>query len=153
MTNEEIWAVVAEAYVVHFMMFGCGLAPDDVFVGVNLVEGTPTKDPYAFVVARKNGSEARQFLFWLAPLPTERDAKEFRKAWKVFSYRQPKMDRNDLDLIVIRSQAYQHFDELREGLIKKGLIDERAGLDMLEAWKAMRRIDTGVGELTGQVPS
>jgi hypothetical protein len=153
-TNEEIWTVVAEAYVVHFMMFGCGLAADDVFVGVEPVAGAPTVDPYAFVVARRGGARDQQFLFWIAPLPTRRDDEDFRKAWTLFSHRQPTISRADLDLLVVRSQAYQHFPELRQGLIKKGLIAESAGLDMLEAWMAMRTLSLPLEEgLTGEVPS
>lgn len=149
MTNEAIWTVVAEAYVVHFMMFNCGLEPDDVFVGADRIVNAPTGDPYAFVSARKNGKE---FLFWIAPLPLLEDAKEFRKAWLDFCRRQPQLDVLELDELVVRSQAYRQFPKLRQGLIDKGLIDESAGTDALAAWTAIQKIPLEDG-LTGEVPS
>lgn len=131
MTPDDLRAIVNETYVVHFMMFGCGLTADDVFVSVEPIENAPLGCPYAVVIARKNG---QQFVLWVAPLPRRSDARRFRRAWLKFARAQPTMPRSQLDLIVVCSKGYANYPLVRQGLIDKGLVGPDAGQTLLEAW-------------------
>lgn len=133
MTRDEAWRIVAEAYAVHFILFACDLSPDDVFVSTDRVVNAPTTDRYASVIARRSG---QQFLMWIAPLPTRQDVRAFRKAWRIFSVKQPKMPKAELDLVVCTSDAYRQLPAIRDGLIAKGLATQASGTNVLEAWRA-----------------
>lgn len=131
MSQDALWNVVAEAYAVHSLMFGCGLSPDEVFVLTDRIENAPTPHRYASVMAVRGD---KQFLMWIAPLPCRRDVKAFQKTWRFFSKRQPKIDKSGLDVVLAQSDAFRQFPELRRGLIAKGLVAEDAGHDLLGIW-------------------
>lgn len=131
--RDAIWKVVAEVYAVHSMMFGCGLTPSEVFVATDRVSNAPTTHRYASVIAIRG---VEQFLMWVAPLVTRQDVKAFQKTWRFFAKRQPKIDKSGLDIVLARSEAFRQFPELRLGLIRKGLIGEDAGRELLAIWSS-----------------
>lgn len=116
LTSQQVQQAVRETYALHFLLMNLGFDPDLIFAGCANVKNAEPPGVYAAVKLMAQGKE---FLYWIVRV-CPADERRFERAWTEFAQKQPKMDKGDLDRIVVASQVYAQAELITKKLLEKG---------------------------------
>jgi hypothetical protein len=109
---------VREVYAAHWVLWGFGFEPKDIFVTTHFVANARPPGRYASVILR---AQDREFLYWTYPLPTDRDCRRFGRAWLAFCEEKKQRTPVELDAYVHRSALYRvGLAQFTSALLAKG---------------------------------
>lgn len=111
--------LIVDTYAVHFVLWNLGVTPDEIFVQAALIANAPKPGVHATVTVKRAG---KSWVMWLDRLEGNPEILQFEAAWRDFASRQPELSEDAKDALVARSRAIGQMEEIRQGLLAKGIL-------------------------------